>query len=234
MAVTEHWIASQLQQRRGILVRFADSPWLLDARGVAYLPEQDWLVVSDLHFEKGSYLHSAGNPLPALDTQATLDRLGRVIDDYQPAAVISLGDSFHDARSLLRMNSDDRQRLISLVQAQPQWFWVEGNHDPAIPPELPGEAVATLQHKSVTFTHEPQTSGPYQVIGHYHPKCCLAVSRRRFRGKCFVVTPQMLIMPAFGQYTGGLNVDDEALLALAPKRQRQCYMLYDNRLVAVK
>lgn len=217
-----------------MLVRFAGSPWLLDARGVAYLPERDWLIVSDLHFEKGSYLHSAGNPLPALDTQATLHRLSQVIDDYQPAAVVSLGDSFHDVQSLPRMHTADKDSLISLVRAQHQWFWVEGNHDPALPPELPGKAVATIQHKTVTFTHEPDAAATHQVIGHFHPKCSLTVSRRRFHGKCFVVTPDMLIMPAFGQYTGGLDVDDEALLALVPKRQRQCYMLYDNRLAATK
>ncbi|GGW83428.1 ligase-associated DNA damage response endonuclease PdeM [Alteromonas halophila] len=233
MAVTEQWISNVLRNRQGTLVRFAGMAWLLDARGVAYLPEKDALVVSDLHFEKGSYLHSKGNPLPALDTRATLSRLDEVIDAYRPATVISLGDSFHDAQSLPRMTTDDQQALATLVATVRQWYWVEGNHDPDIPTELPGEAVTTVTHKTVTFTHEPDDTATYQVIGHYHPKCRQVVSRRRYRGKCFVVTPHMLIMPAFGQYTGGLDVNDEALLALAPERQRQCYMLYDERVVAV-
>lgn len=233
MAVTERWISSRLKQRQAMLVRFAESGWLLDARGVAYLPERDWLVVSDLHFEKGSFLNSAGNPLPALDTRATLARLSSAIADYQPAAVVSLGDSFHDALSLGRMNKPDRSALLTLVTSVPDWYWVEGNHDPAIPAELPGTAVAKVTHKSLTLLHEPEAHASHQIVGHYHPKCRYTLARRRFHGKCFVVTANLIIMPAFGQYTGGLSVDDKALLGLAPKRQRQCYMLYDNRLVVV-
>ncbi len=217
-----------------MLVRFAECGWVLDARGVAYLPDRDWLVVSDLHFEKGSFLHSAGNPLPALDTHATLKRLKNAIGDYQPSAVVSLGDSFHDALSLGRMDKADRSLLLSLVTSVKDWYWIEGNHDPAIPAELPGTALGQLRHKTITFSHEPAKSTEHQIIGHFHPKCRYQIGRRRFSGKCFVVAPQLFMMPAFGQYTGGLSVDDEVILNLAAKRQRRCFMLYDDRIWAVK
>jgi metallophosphoesterase superfamily enzyme len=35
-------------------------------------------------------------------------------------------------------------------------------------------------------------------------------------------------MPAFGQFTGGLDIDEEVMLTLLPKRSRQVFMLYDN------
>lgn len=35
-------------------------------------------------------------------------------------------------------------------------------------------------------------------------------------------------MPAFGQYTGGLDINDEALVALLPKATRRCLLMYDD------
>ena len=91
----------------------------------------------------------------------------------------------------------------------------------------------------MVFRHEPEMHGielstkgkvqiKQQVIGHYHPKIRKTISRRRFSGKCFVVTEDLFIMPAFGQFTGGLDVDEEVMLALASKKSRACYMLYDG------
>ena len=103
MAISEQWLSSQVALRNISIVKFSELLWVLDARGVAYLPALDWLVVSDLHLEKGSYLRSYGNPLPSIDSVATLKRLQLVIKDYMPARVISLGDSFHDNHSMSRM-----------------------------------------------------------------------------------------------------------------------------------
>ncbi|MEW9798546.1 ligase-associated DNA damage response endonuclease PdeM [Alteromonas sp. CYL-A6] len=231
MAVTEHWVASQHQNHNIAFARFAGEAWLLDGRGVAYWPKTDTLVVSDLHFEKGSYLYSRGNPLPALDTVATIKRLSQIVSDYQPSRVISLGDSFHDRQSVARMNESDKTRLFSLINSVPDWVWVEGNHDPELPEILPGSACHSLKDSHLTFRHEPAQSEAVQIIGHYHPKTMKQLARRRFSGKCFVLTPSLMIMPAFGQYTGGLSVDDEVLLALAPATNRQCYLVYDGRVV---
>ena len=35
-------------------------------------------------------------------------------------------------------------------------------------------------------------------------------------------------MPAFGQFTGGLDIDEDVMLTLLPKRLRHVFMLYDN------
>lgn len=230
MAVTEKWIETQLQQNRAAFSRFAEETWLLDGRGVAYWPKTDTLVVSDLHFEKGSYLYQRGNPLPALDTRATIKRLEAVVNSYQPRRVLSLGDSFHDMQSFARMTDADKNALTTLVQSVNDWLWVEGNHDPTLPDILPGMACSELFDQGVHFRHEPVSGSTPQMIGHYHPKAVKQIARRRFSGKCFVVTPSLMIMPAFGQYTGGLNIDDDAILSLAPPHKRMCYLLYEERI----
>ena len=87
MAITDAWLTEKVSQRHITITKYADYLWLLDARGVAYLPACDWLIVSDLHVEKGSYLRSYANPLPSLDSTASLTRLESIIDDYKPLRV---------------------------------------------------------------------------------------------------------------------------------------------------
>lgn len=244
MAISEQWLSAQVALRNISIVKFAEMLWLLDTRGVAYLPALDWLVVSDLHLEKGSYLRSYGNPLPSVDSVATLKRLQHIISDYNPARVISLGDSFHDKHSMSRMTAEDRNLLCDIINSVSNWDWVEGNHDPDIPEGIPGNPCHEIVHSKVVFRHEPEThytelstkgkvQAKPQVIGHYHPKIRKTISRRRFSGKCFVVTEDLFIMPAFGQFTGGLDVDDEFMLALASEKSRACYMLYDGTIFKV-
>jgi metallophosphoesterase superfamily enzyme len=249
VAISEQWLSAQVALRNISIVKFAEMLWLLDARGVAYLPALDWLVVSDLHLEKGSYLRSYGNPLPSVDSVATLKRLQHIISDYNPARVISLGDSFHDKHSMSRMTAEDKNLLCDIINSVPHWDWVEGNHDPDLPDGIPGNPCHEIVHSNVVFRHEPEIYEPEsseteshekelstkddvkakaQIIGHYHPKMRKTISRWRFSGKCFVVTDDFFIMPAFGQFTGGLDVDEEVMLALASKKSRACYMLYDG------
>ena len=69
---------------------------LADLSGALFWAEQNLLVVSDLHLEKGSSFAARGVLLPPYDTVATLSRLAAVIARHDPRRVIALGDSFHD------------------------------------------------------------------------------------------------------------------------------------------
>ena len=67
-----------------------------DMSGALYWPAEDALIVADLHLEKGSSYARRGQMLPPYDTRETLQRLAEVIDRYDAATVIALGDSLHD------------------------------------------------------------------------------------------------------------------------------------------
>jgi len=230
------WLSEKLRQAQIVAMRFADKTWLLDARGVAYLPHKDLLVVSDLHFEKGSYLGHYGNPIPHLDTRATLSRLNRIVEDYNPGTLMCLGDSFHDARGVERMARDDLNTLTQLISRIDCWQWILGNHDPQIPEQLAGERLHRTQIDSIGFCHEPEPDWPqcqYQVIGHFHPKVKCRVGRYPVKGRCFVMGDKYFVMPAFGQYTGGLWIDHEVMQPLVPKASRRCFVMQDERIFAV-
>nr|WP_281358630.1 ligase-associated DNA damage response endonuclease PdeM [Alteromonas ponticola] len=208
----------------------ADISWFLHAQGVAFCPVHDTLLVSDLHFEKGSYLVQSGNPLLPLDTFATLQRLLKLIKLFKPARVVCLGDSFHDKGAFTRLSADDRTALSHLIDMVAEWVWILGNHDPDLPAEIPGNKRKQLSIGNIRIVHEPEADASYQMVGHYHPKGKVSVNRHAMRGKCFVLTETLLIMPSFGQYTGGLDVNDTAITEHAPKAARQCFLMYEGAL----
>ncbi len=50
--------------------------------------------------------------------------------------------------------------------------------------------------------------------------------------RCFATDGQSLVMPAFGAYTGGLNIRDRAFANVFGARKFTAHMLGDNRLYA--
>ena len=146
--------------------------------------------------------------LPPYDTSATLAVVEALVDEFKPARVISLGDSFHDRNAERRMVPQDVARVKALTAAT-DWVWVEGNHDPDPPEDLGGRAAKVLRMNDVVFRHEP-TGESGEIAGHLHP-CAKVLSRvRTVRRSCFVTDGERLIMPALGAFTGGLNVLDDA------------------------
>jgi len=215
------------------LVGLAGECAVCDPRGVLYFPDFGLLAVSDLHLEKGSAIARRGVLIPPYDTVATLARLAEAVSDYQPRTVVSLGDSFHDGWGAERLPLPFRQRLEALMTGR-DWFWVTGNHDPDAPADLPGETVRELAFGSLILRHEP--SGTYvegEVAGHLHP-CARIVQRgRSVRRRCFAGDGSRMIMPAFGAYTGSLNVLDRAYRGLFRHETLMAYMLGADRVFAM-
>jgi len=218
-------------QATGIAI--AGNPALCDARGALYLPECGLLVVSDLHLEKGSSFARRGSLLPPYDTAATLIRLQHVIADYQPEIVVSLGDSFHDREGAARLPAIYRAALEELATGR-DWYWIAGNHDPDAPAGLPGRFVEELSLSGLTFRHEPaKGSSVGEIAGHLHPGARLVRRGRSVRRPCFACDGERLIMPAFGAYTGMLNVLDRAYAGLFGAERLIAYMLGSSRVYPI-
>lgn len=191
----------------------AGTPALADPAGLLVLPEASVLVVSDLHFEKGSAYAPGGQLLPPYDTRSTLSRLAAGITRHRPQTVIALGDSFHDLGADSRMHAEDAAALAALVAATGRWIWIEGNHDPAPPPHFGGEVRETLELVGLIFRHQPtEGAAPGEIAGHLHPCAKVRRNGRSLRARCFATDGTRLVMPAFGAYTGGLNVRDAAFV----------------------
>lgn len=195
----------------GLRIGLSNVEVMLRWSGGLWLERERALVVADLHFEKGSsYAARFGQMLPPYDTRETLDRLDREIALLSPARLIFLGDSFHDGDGEARLAADDYKRLEGLAVGR-ELVWAVGNHDADGPKALPGEIIDEAEIAGLTLRHEPLPGVQLgEVAGHLHPAAKVASGRATTRRRCFVTDGQRLVLPAFGAFTGGLNILDEA------------------------
>jgi DNA ligase-associated metallophosphoesterase len=202
-----------------------------DIAGAIYWPEQALLAVADLHLEKGSAFARRGVLLPPYDTAQTLARLGALISHYAPRVVVALGDSFHDGGGPGRLPDTDRATLRSLQRGR-DWIWIAGNHDPDPADNVGGRFLDVCHVGSVTFRHEP-TGAAGEIAGHLHPVARVSGRGRTVSRRCFASDGERMVMPAFGAYTGGLNVRDRAFARVFETLSFRAHMLGMRRVYAV-
>ena len=213
-------------------LHLAGERFMLCPSGVAIWPATRTLIVADLHFEKGSAQAARGLPVPPYDTRETLTRLAFALRRHAPRRVIVLGDALHDDRALARMAPADLaalKRLLSPLEV----LWIAGNHDPSPQPELPGRCLPEWVEGRLHFRHiggaAPIARNEAELSGHYHPKATLPTRVGGVTRPCFLASGQHQALPAFGAFTGGLDVLNPAMAALTRGAQR-VFLLGRDRL----
>ena len=224
----------ETEMPKQIAVELGSLALVLDASGVAYVPDENTLLVADLHFEKASSLARRGVYLPPYDTADTLRVLTALIMQYQPKRVICLGDSFHDVKGHERLGHAATQAIKALALGR-NWVWISGNHDPKGKGTLPGEACNELDLRGVTLRHEPQfMDGTFEIAGHLHPCARIEQRGRSLRRRCFAANQNQMILPAFGALTGSLNVLDRAYCGMMRAKDAKAVMLGQTAAYAIK
>ncbi|MFZ1815399.1 MAG: ligase-associated DNA damage response endonuclease PdeM [Rhizobiaceae bacterium] len=210
-----------------------DNAFLCDWSGCLYWPAQRLLCVSDLHLEKGSSMAGRGHLLPPYDTKATLQRLHDQIACWDPQVVVSLGDSFHDNAASARIPCEFLD-FLQACMAKRDWIWIAGNHDREAPAIAGGSHCDTLSIGDVTFRHEPDPGQMgKEICGHLHPAARIVRRGRTVRRRCFASDRNRLIMPAFGAFTGGLNIRDEAFRGLFDEATLEARMIGNERIYCI-
>ena len=187
-------------------IHLADQTFTACPSGCLFWPTQKTLIVSDLHFEKGSSFATKGIFLPPHDTTATIEKLANACNTFTPETILFLGDVFHDTSSLKRMQPENRATLQSILD-QHKIIWVEGNHDSGHAPE----GITCHEHyqiDTITFTHIATDSHDPEISGHYHPSVKFKHKGQKVRRPCFITDPNKIILPSFGALTGGLDITD--------------------------
>ncbi|UXX84704.1 ligase-associated DNA damage response endonuclease PdeM [Roseovarius pelagicus] len=184
--------------------------------GALHWPDQNLLVVSDLHLGKSErQARLEGRTLPPYETYDTLTRLEADLKATQATSVICLGDSFDDSAAAGALG-EDNTLWIKTLQAGRRWVWIEGNHDPG-PLDLGGTHLAELPIPPLTFRHIARARASGEISGHYHPKATLRARGRSVTRPAFLIDSDRVILPAYGTYTGGLRATDTALQSLMRK-----------------
>jgi DNA ligase-associated metallophosphoesterase len=194
---------------------------VLSARRVAYSPVLKALFVADVHLGKAATFRSLGVPVPAGTTQENLDRLSLAIADHQPHAIYFLGDLLH-AKAAHNKDLLEKLHAWRLQHADIDMTLIRGNHD-----SKAGDPPATLNITVVeepfvlggfALCHHPHTvPGALVLAGHEHPVVVLnGKGRSRARLPCFYLKSDQLILPSFGAFTGGYQVNPQAGEAVFP------------------
>ncbi|TLX56155.1 ligase-associated DNA damage response endonuclease PdeM [Stutzerimonas nosocomialis] len=185
--------------------------WLLADKAL-YWPEQQALLIADIHFGKAAAYRRLGQPVPHGTTAANLQRLDGLLARYPAREIIFLGDFLHAPES---RSEATLAALRQWRQACPELrlTLIRGNHDQRAgdpPDDLAVEVVdEPLLRGPFALQHEPRPHPTHAVLaGHLHPAfCLLGKGRQRLRLPCFSFEAQVSLLPAFGEFTGAMEVD---------------------------
>lgn len=188
--------------------------WLLADKAI-FWPAQQALLIADIHFGKAAAYRRLGQPVPQGTTQANLARLDAMLARYPSRQLIFLGDFLHAPES----------RAPATLAQLHQWrathpelevTLIRGNHD-----RRAGDPPATLEMNVVpeplllgpfALQHEPEPHPTHHVLaGHLHPAFRLqGRGRQRLRLPCFCIGKRISLLPAFGAFTGMMEVGADA------------------------
>lgn len=174
------------------------------------------LIIADLHFGKINHFRQAGMPVPAAANRHNEETLIDLINQTRPARVVFLGDLFHS-------HYNDQWETVGQIMthfAAVSFELVRGNHDIMSETQYirKGLKVVDVIDAGVyLLSHEPMPhddipEGRINMAGHLHPGARLVGrGRQGIVLPCFWLSPNQLILPAFGSFTGLATIRPGAL-----------------------
>jgi DNA ligase-associated metallophosphoesterase len=183
----------------------------------AFLPGTATLLVADVHLGKAATFRSQGIPVPEGSAAKDLARLARLVAETKSRRLLILGDLFH-ARSGCTADVFGEFTAVRARFPATEVLLVAGNHDRSIG-RLPAgigidSVLRTHDEPPFHFVHEPGTPLPeperdatFTVAGHLHPTITIrSPGSERLTDRCFVAEQRLLVLPAFGSFTGGHRI----------------------------
>ncbi len=182
---------------------------LLPERAAWHAPSRT-LFIADLHLGKSATFRARGLPVPAGTTQDNLRRLATLVREHAAGRIVFLGDLLH-SRHAQRASAIEPLRDWRAAHATLRCVLVRGNHDahagdppPSLDFEIVDEPWPVAGADGLLACHHPRrVPGGTVLAGHWHPAVTLRGPARDVqRLPCFCVVDSLLVLPAFGAFTG--------------------------------
>jgi DNA ligase-associated metallophosphoesterase len=195
-------------------IRFAGEDLVLLAERAVLWPARRALMLSDVHFGKSATFRAHGIPVPEGESQTDLDRIARLVERHEVEQLTIIGDFYHSGIALSPTLHDSLATFRDSLDAE--IILVRGNHDQAQHELLP--MIDRLDWPPFELVHNPADAiaGQPTIAGHLHPLCRIGRAGRASRLPCFLLTENLLVLPAFGTFTAGHIVKPKAGQALYP------------------
>lgn len=190
-------------------IKIRKQDFVLHPLGAAYWPEQEILLVADVHLGKISHFRKHGSAVPVNAIRENFIRLDQIIRDFDPEHILFLGDLFH---SSLNMEWEIFAQWIQSLDNQVHL--IAGNHDIISPlryQNLGIDIYSELKISEFLLTHHPvQDDHLFNICGHIHPGFKIrGGGRQLLKLPCFYRSPYQMILPAFGEFTGNYFMEPE-------------------------
>jgi DNA ligase-associated metallophosphoesterase len=189
-----------------------DIELVLTSLKAIWYESEKMLIISDLHAGKTQHFRKNGIPIPMGSLQTDLQQIEQLINYYKPGTLCITGDFFH---------SDFNKEFYEIVewrkkQVNLEIVIIKGNHD--ILDDRKYENIdiqvvkKSLKINELVLTHiyqeEDYKEDVLVISGHIHPRITLRTSSRQYiKMQCYLLRNNHLLMPAFGSFTGGYNMD---------------------------
>ncbi len=182
---------------------FNKNKFILNPDGSMLWPKESCLIVGDLHLEKSTSYIDQGNYLPPFDSLDTLSKLSNSMKKNNIKKIIFLGDVFHDSNGYKRLKLKEQRLFDTIINVNT--IWISGNHDAKfLPKNINSYNLYKLNE--FTFSHISCSKNIKEISAHYHPKVTFKYMGNKISKPCFLIDNNKIILPAYGSYTGGLNI----------------------------
>jgi uncharacterized protein len=190
-------------------IKIRNQDFVLHPFGAVYWPEQEVLLVADVHLGKVSHFRKHGSAVPLKAVSQNFLKLDELRKDFDPEHIVFLGDLFH---SSLNMEWNMFEEWVGSIDNQ--LHLVIGNHDIISPlkyEDLGINLYPDLNVEGFHLSHHPEASEDYyNICGHIHPGFKMRGNGRQLlKLPCFFRSSNQMILPAFGEFTGNYFMKPE-------------------------
>jgi DNA ligase-associated metallophosphoesterase len=184
------------------------------------------LILADLHLGKVQHFRKAGFAVPQKIFEKDLALLNELIVKFEPEKVVVVGDMFHSiANSEVHIFEIWREQFN-----QVNFILVKGNHDVLAEKLYCEMKIEVHEFYSITpfsFSHHLASAFSRDEMvfsGHIHPGVLLkGKGKQVVRLACFYFTPNYVLLPAFGNFTG--------LEIITPEKNSKIFAIVENQVI---
>lgn len=206
-------------------IQIHNQDFVLHPFGGLFWVKKSMLLISDVHLGKVTHFRKFGAAVPRRAAQKNFMLLDTIVAHFQPFQICFLGDLFHSS-----LNKEWQLFENWVERTAAEIILVAGNHDIIAPEKFEDLGVAIFEELCIDdflLTHHPEKrNGLFNFCGHIHPAIKLkGFGRQRLKLPCFYKSPDQMILPAFGTFTG--------TYALQPNKHTEVFAIAKEAVIPI-